>query len=392
MNRTLHYGLPLFEATDKPSILVDWNETMAELDNALFTIATGGDTSVVDAITALQQAVASINSQITIINQTLGDTLDVTFMNNIAPQFEATGVEYNPKDMVFHNGNLYICFAQYTGIQDDEDHFDQYFIPVWLANKVTDNLNAVDSLDTRVTALENAPAPTGDYKKAVLMCAKSMTLQDLVTTGILTQAGYLWMGSIASTPSATLNLNGGSNGNVAFSDVFAGLKKSFSEIAPDLTSDDIFIPYFEFVPGELEFPRYKTAYYVDGQQSFMLPVYSSQDSQVNSLSSRVNLRPNYSQDGDYTKSKIKFEKDKTQHKNLIMYNSNTQKFSLSGASFNLTDYVGSPTGDVTISATIPVQTLSVVGSLSPQTESLSPYIGTQMIYIYKVSDEYRDLF
>ena len=168
MNRTAHYGLPLFEATDKPSILVDWNETMAELDNALFTIATGGDTSVVDAITALQQAVASINSQITVINQTLGDTLDTTFMNNIATQFEATGATYNPKDMVFHNGNLYICFAQYTGIQDDEEHFDQYFIPVWLAQKVTDNLNDVDSLktsvtglDTRVTALENAPAPSG---------------------------------------------------------------------------------------------------------------------------------------------------------------------------------------------------------------------------------------
>ena len=35
MNRTTHYGLPLFEATDKPSILVDWNETMAELDKKL---------------------------------------------------------------------------------------------------------------------------------------------------------------------------------------------------------------------------------------------------------------------------------------------------------------------------------------------------------------------
>lgn len=182
MNRTLHYGLPLFEAADKPSILVDWNETMQDLDDALFTLATGGDSSVADAITALQQAVASINSQITTINQTLGNTLDTTFMNNIAPQFEATGVEYNPKDMVFHNGNLYICFTQYADNQDDEDHFDQYFIPVWLANKVTDNLKDVDSLktrmtsaesgllglDTRVTALENAPAPSG-----------GVTLQDL---------------------------------------------------------------------------------------------------------------------------------------------------------------------------------------------------------------------
>ena len=211
MNRTAHYGLPLFEATDKPSILVDWNETMAELDNALFTIATGGDTSVVDAITALQQAVASINSQITIINQTLGDTLDVTFMNNIAPQFEATGVEYNPRDMVFHNSNLYICFTQYTGIQDDEEHFDQYFIPVWLAEKVTDNLNDVDSLktrmtaaesgistnagdisglDTRVTALENAPAGGStvyDLEKLDSSDLHSIPIDSLST--IITSAG-----------------------------------------------------------------------------------------------------------------------------------------------------------------------------------------------------------
>lgn len=161
MNRTDHYGLPLFEANDKPSILVDWNETMAELDNALFTIATGGDTSVVDAITALQQAVDSINSQITAINQTLGYTLDTSFMSNIATQFESTGVEYNPRDMVFHDGNLYICFTQYLGIQDDEEHFDQYFIPVWLAQKVTDNLNDVDSLKTRMTSAESSIVNNG---------------------------------------------------------------------------------------------------------------------------------------------------------------------------------------------------------------------------------------
>lgn len=198
MNRTLHYGLPLFEAADKPSILVDWNKTMSDLDLALFTIATGGDTSVVDAITSLQQAVSSINSQIEVINQTLGDTLDTSFMNNIANQFDDTN-HYYPKDFVFKDGNLFICAEGYT----PGDTFDQKFIPVWLCNKLTDAMKDaedayngvrslssrmhdaeydIDELDTRVTTLENVPH---DEFVPNIVAGRNYTIKQLQDMGIV---------------------------------------------------------------------------------------------------------------------------------------------------------------------------------------------------------------
>lgn len=49
-NRTTNYGLPLFIGTDKPAWLVDWNNTMTELDTKLKEIADAGDNSAILAI------------------------------------------------------------------------------------------------------------------------------------------------------------------------------------------------------------------------------------------------------------------------------------------------------------------------------------------------------
>lgn len=160
MNRTLHYGLPIFEASDKPSILVDFNQAMQDIDESMFLIAAGGDSHVADAIAALEQGLASVTSQIAIINQTLGTKLDTSFMHNLAAEFDRT-MTYFKYDFVFADGNLYQCIEDY---EPNSSSFDICFRPVWLCNSVakteadleelSDNY---DALETRVTSLENAP-------------------------------------------------------------------------------------------------------------------------------------------------------------------------------------------------------------------------------------------
>lgn len=75
-NSTTNYGLPLFVATDKPAWLVDWNNTMIELDRTLKAIADAGDNTqilqilgdensgLIHDVSALQTSLATANQNI----------------------------------------------------------------------------------------------------------------------------------------------------------------------------------------------------------------------------------------------------------------------------------------------------------------------------------------
>ena len=75
-NSTTNYGLPLFVATDKPAWLVDWNNTMVELDRVLKAIADAGDNTqilqilgdensgLIHDVSALQTSLATANQNI----------------------------------------------------------------------------------------------------------------------------------------------------------------------------------------------------------------------------------------------------------------------------------------------------------------------------------------
>ena len=96
MRRTLHYNYPLFDASDKPSWLTDWNETVTKIDEKLFQIATAsGDTST------LQQEIDALR-----------DKLDAVIAS-IAPTFDASQT-YHTNDMVYHNDELYLFTADYV--------------------------------------------------------------------------------------------------------------------------------------------------------------------------------------------------------------------------------------------------------------------------------------
>lgn len=75
-NSTTNYGLPLFVATDKPAWLVDWNNTMIEIDKDLKAIADAGDNTqilqilgdensgLIHDVSALQASLATANQNI----------------------------------------------------------------------------------------------------------------------------------------------------------------------------------------------------------------------------------------------------------------------------------------------------------------------------------------
>lgn len=120
-NRTTNYGLPLFIGTDKPAWLVDWNNTMTELDTKLKEIADAGDNTAILAIlgdenSGLIHDVQALSNAVTGITQIL--------------QAETTGV-------------LARLASIDTSIQTIE------------TDLAAQNAS-IQQLDTRVTALENA--------------------------------------------------------------------------------------------------------------------------------------------------------------------------------------------------------------------------------------------
>lgn len=119
-NRTTNYGLPKFIATDKPSWLVDWNNTMDELDRV---IKQGDPSAMQEALDLLTTTVDGLTSRLT-TDETHIDTLDNDINNAV------TGLKKLVSDI---QSDL---VSQNTLIQQQ--------------------VSQIASLDTRVTALENA--------------------------------------------------------------------------------------------------------------------------------------------------------------------------------------------------------------------------------------------
>ncbi len=118
-NSTTNYHLPLFVATDKPAWLVDWNNTMTELDTIISGVASGL-TNATDALTIAQDAIASLESVVG--DAQSGLVKDVADLKNTVGDSDSGLVK------------------RITLMQAD----------------LTEQNGLITSLDTRVTALENA--------------------------------------------------------------------------------------------------------------------------------------------------------------------------------------------------------------------------------------------
>ena len=69
-NATTNYSLPIFQATDKPAWLTDWNGAMGDIDTAIKSAQTSADNAQTTANTATTD-ISTINSSLTTINSSL---------------------------------------------------------------------------------------------------------------------------------------------------------------------------------------------------------------------------------------------------------------------------------------------------------------------------------
>ena len=77
-NSTTNYHLPIFIGTDIPSWLVDWNNAMTNLDNAVGEALLAGQTAETD-VKALESTVQSIQTAVTALTNSVNDnTTDIT--------------------------------------------------------------------------------------------------------------------------------------------------------------------------------------------------------------------------------------------------------------------------------------------------------------------------
>ena len=75
-NKTSHYELPQYVATDKPKYLTDFNETMATIDGQMYTNATAATTAQTAAEGAQSTADGAVSSISTLNTQINGDPTD----------------------------------------------------------------------------------------------------------------------------------------------------------------------------------------------------------------------------------------------------------------------------------------------------------------------------
>lgn len=77
-NTTTNYHLPIFIGTDIPSWLVDWNNAMTNLDNAVGEALLAGQTAEADVKT-LESTVQAIQTAVTTLTNSVNDnTTDIT--------------------------------------------------------------------------------------------------------------------------------------------------------------------------------------------------------------------------------------------------------------------------------------------------------------------------
>ena len=79
MSSTQHYHFTLFESSDKPTWLTDWNNTISAIDTALYNIASGGGDlpDLTEVVARLQALEGRVDSDELRLNQVEGNIVDI---------------------------------------------------------------------------------------------------------------------------------------------------------------------------------------------------------------------------------------------------------------------------------------------------------------------------
>ena len=149
MSSTQHYHFTLFESTDKPTWLTDWNTTISAIDTALYNIASGGGDlpDLTEVVARLQALEGRVDSDELRLNQAEGYISD---MQDTIAQIQVAISDLESADT--------LMAADIGVIRED------------LAT-LTTNLSAVSgsvsALNTRVTALEESSGGGGILKNHI---------------------------------------------------------------------------------------------------------------------------------------------------------------------------------------------------------------------------------
>ena len=115
-NSTSNYNLPLFVATDKPAWLVDWNNTMEELDSLIKSVADSTDTTeIVADISALQTSLSSLT---TTVNTLVDEVEDPTTGALKKISDLQTTVNTIQSDLLAQNGLIQSLDARVTALEN----------------------------------------------------------------------------------------------------------------------------------------------------------------------------------------------------------------------------------------------------------------------------------
>lgn len=146
---TEHYNLPIYNATDKVSFLVDWNGAMREIDDLLYTIKSTGEVSeqqILALQTALETAQTTIQ-QITINIDTLTHDLGDVSADNVELHDRVDTLDTNYTELSSLIASMQTLVNTLSMKVDSLDD---------AVNQISDT---VEDLETNVTALSQRPIP-----------------------------------------------------------------------------------------------------------------------------------------------------------------------------------------------------------------------------------------
>lgn len=115
-NSTPNYGLPLFVASDKPAWLVDWNNTMTELDTKLKEISDAGDnTALIATVEALQTSLTALSNSFDALAEEVDDpsTGLITLVTNIQ-----NSIDTMQADLIAQNGLIQNLDQRVTALEN----------------------------------------------------------------------------------------------------------------------------------------------------------------------------------------------------------------------------------------------------------------------------------
>ena len=179
---TTHYGFKLFESTDKPTWLENWNQTMTDIDQALYNISTGGGdlpdlTEVVQRIQALEGRMTSAELRLNEDEGAISDLQDsVEELSGLASRLSTL------ESTVANNT------SRISSVETDLGTVTNTDIPTLQSGVAqaqaqnTTQDQQISGLDTRVQALENSSAPSSMLQIfAANMGTSQFNLPDLDT-------------------------------------------------------------------------------------------------------------------------------------------------------------------------------------------------------------------